>query len=82
MAHRRTDKIFDKLRRGELPAPPAHTASIETVNGKLCSGCDEMIQRLEHSYFVRIQGGTLLWFHLVCHDAWVKFKPLTHRDQS
>jgi hypothetical protein len=74
MTGSRIAKTFDKLRAGRLPVPTAATKSIVAGLGTACSGCGEVIERFESSYQVRSQGSTLLRFHVVCHETWVRFK--------
>lgn len=71
MLQTRIDKTFDKVRTGELSAPTAVRTLTERSKGTTCSGCGEVIEQLERYYCVRVRSGTLLPFHLICHEAWV-----------
>jgi len=42
--------------------------------GRECSGCGDTLERSERAYYVRMRDGEGLRFHLVCHEAWVRFK--------
>jgi hypothetical protein len=70
----RADKTFNKLRSGELPAPPAIRTLMDSDKEKTCSGCGEIIQQFERYYFARIRKVMVLRFHLICHEAWVRFR--------
>jgi hypothetical protein len=70
MFHDRMNKTFDKLRAGQLPPPTAVRTLMKTAT---CSGCGEIIEPRER--YVRVRGVTPLRFHIICHEAWVRFKP-------
>jgi hypothetical protein len=74
----RIAKTFDRLRAGELPPPTGVAKFAAGGLGTACSGCGEPIARSEYCYFIRLGqragAGTLLGFHPVCHETWVRFK--------
>ena len=74
MLQARADKTFDKLRSGELPAPPAIRTLMDSDKEKTCSGCGEIIGQFERFYYARIRKARALRFHLICHEAWVRFR--------
>ena len=72
MLQARIDKTFARLRAGELPAPTTIRTLPASSRGTTCSGCGDVIERLER--YVRVRSATFLRFHLICHEAWVRFK--------
>ena len=82
MFHARADKTFDKLRSGVLPAPPAIRTLMDSDKEKTCSGCGEIIEQFERYYFARIRKVVVLRFHLICHEAWVRFRPAAQTLQK
>jgi hypothetical protein len=70
----RADKTFVKISAGELPAPPTVRTLMDSDRETRCSGCGETIDVFERYYYARIRKGAALRFHLVCHEAWMRFK--------
>jgi hypothetical protein len=78
MPSTRIAKTLDRLRGGSLPlSEQAVRAFMADGTGNECSGCGETIGRFERAYYVRVPGGEGFRFHLVCHEAWVRFKRRT-----
>ena len=73
MLETRLEKTFNKLRRGELPSPPAIRTLMDSDKETRCSGCGEVINVFERYYYARIRKITSLRFHLLCHEAWIRF---------
>jgi hypothetical protein len=80
MFQTRLEKTFDRLRSGELPNPPAVRTLTDSDKETCCSGCGEIIDVYERYYYVRIRKITSLRFHLLCHEAWVRFRGSSARD--
>lgn len=75
-------KTLAKLRAGGLPALTSALDNIflQSINGTLCSGCDEPIKRLQGFYSIRLRADSLtapLRLHPVCYDLWAKFNHYT-----
>jgi hypothetical protein len=67
------DKTREKMRRGGLPAPTAHTQITGRGDGRPCDGCGETIHPSETRVVVSIMA-TLQWrFHDGCFEAWVTY---------
>jgi len=69
-------KTLDKVRCGGLPAATwaADNMFLESINGTVCSGCGEPIERRKHYYSVRLRSGSVapLRLHAACYDAWAR----------
>jgi len=78
----RISKTIEKLRAGDLPPAPAVRTLMDSDKPALCSGCGEMIETFERYYFARIRKGKALRFHLICHEAWIRFKPIGQPSQT
>ena len=71
----RVANTVERLHAGALPPSTlAARAFMAGGTGKECSGCGETIERSERGYYVRMRDGEGLRLHLVCHEAWVRFK--------
>jgi hypothetical protein len=74
----RIRKTVARVQTADLP--PATAAAdnmfLQSINGTICSGCAEPIERLQTFYSVRIRSGSLgpLRLHPVCYDAWARFE--------
>ena len=74
MVRDRIARTFDRLRAGELPAPTAVRTLPATARRATCSGCGDVIEHLERYYYARAGGSAVLRFHLICHEAWIRFR--------
>jgi hypothetical protein len=79
MLQTRLEKTFDRLRSGELPNPPAVRTLMDSDKQARCSGCGELIDVFERYYYARIRKVTSLRFHLLCHEAWIRFRRSVER---
>ena len=82
MLQTRLEKIFGRLRNGELPDPPAVRTLMDSGKETRCSGCGERIDLFERYYYARLRKATSLRFHLLCHEAWIRFRRPPARDRS
>jgi hypothetical protein len=74
MLQARLEKTFDRLRSGELPNPPAVRTLMDSDKQTRCSGCGELIDVFERYYYARLRKVRSLRFHLLCHEAWIRFR--------
>jgi hypothetical protein len=71
----RVATTLERLHARALPSSSlAVRAFMAEGTGRECSGCGELLERSERAYYVRMRDGEGLRFHLVCHEAWVRFK--------
>ncbi len=71
----RVATTLDRLHARALPSSSlAVRAFMAEGTGRACSGCGEPLERFERAYYVRMRDNESLRFHLVCHEAWVRFK--------
>lgn len=73
MLQDRISKTFARLRAGELPPPTAVKTLPATAQRTTCSGCSEPIEPRERYSYIR-SDATVLRFHLICHEAWIRFR--------
>ncbi|HEY7521289.1 MAG TPA: hypothetical protein VIE36_23605 [Methylomirabilota bacterium] len=70
----RAEKTVDRIRRGALPAPTAHTQLVADGDGQPCDGCGETIRPSETACTVSVERALDWRFHEVCYDAWLSFR--------
>jgi hypothetical protein len=71
----RVATTLERLQARALPSSArAVRAFMANGTGRECSGCGEPLERSDRAYYVRMADGEALRFHLVCHEAWVRFK--------
>jgi hypothetical protein len=76
MFEARIQKTLEAIRSGTLPLPTStENMFVQSVNGALCSGCGDLIARLQAYYSVRTRNDSapVLRLHPGCHDAWRRF---------
>ena len=75
----RIAKTFEKLRAGKLLGPtPDMKYMVTGGRGHTCRGCGELIGPLENAYYVRALRGADFSLHLVCAEAWLRFRQQQH----
>jgi hypothetical protein len=78
----RITKTVARLRSGELPVAPAVRTFMDSDRQTACDGCGEVIESFERYYYARIRKVRALRFHVICHEAWARFKPSAATDQN
>jgi hypothetical protein len=76
MANDLRSRVRERLRRRQLPPPPAERCWAGLADGThACAACDEPIHDRDMQFEMQVPGERVIFFHIACHDVWASVTP-------